>query len=125
MWLAHFALANALEHDPAPRFFGALKVSLARLAEAAVQGAPAADVQSACLVGSCISFLDEHGLLPDYKDDATRHHHRELLLQMGSGTRGIPQLQSADWPRLIKWTLALLRYSECRIPEELPELVRG
>ena len=120
-WLARFVLANTHPAVPAPRLFRALAVAFGRLA-ACGGGAGALPLEAACgsaVVGCGLVFLDEHGMLPPYSDDPLRARRIRDLLAEAEGD-GCPTCLDADaWNALQQWTIALLHYTDCLVPEGL------
>ena len=109
--LAKFALANMHEGLAAPRFFAALEIALARLADPAEDEKNAA---SASFVGIALVFLEEHGLLPDYQENERLQRQRDRLLNAAETAGPAPVLPAADWQKLEKWAVALLKHHDCR-----------
>ena len=109
--LAHFALANVQEGLPHPRYFAALEVALARLANPQEEEK---NTVAAAAVGPALVFLDEHGLLPDCPDNERRRRQLAWLLQAAGNAGPAPVLPPADWQKLENWTAELLRHHDCR-----------
>ena len=121
-WLAQFVLANAQLADPAPRLFRATAAALGRLASCAgtTDRSQVDTVGRAAVVGCCLVFLDEHGLLPAYSDDPARAQRVRDLLAFGEGSRDQPEWGRHAWELLQQWAVALLEYTDCRVPAGLP-----
>lgn len=105
--LARFALANVLPGVAHPNVFQALRVALARFADAAQETAGLADAAHVCLH---LAYLHEAGWLPTQTDQRTRRQCARLLDMAGGGTPLV--LPTETWRELRNWTDALLRHTE-------------
>lgn len=117
-WLARFALLNSTGEAGMPRFFTAVTVALDRLAQAATD--PLADRSAACsaaVVGTVLIFLDENGLLADYRNRPAQRARRDLILDMAAGRQAPPKLDPDDWQRLRQWSVKLAEHNDCRLPD--------
>ena len=70
------------------------------------------------MVGACLVYLDESGLLPTYDDNPDARRRRDRLLAMGEGVADPPSLDENEWHALHQWMLALLQHAELRLPAE-------
>ena len=116
-WLARFALANVPEGMPSPRFFHAMLTALQRLADASATPPAAVCISHAAVLGACLTFLDESGVLPDYRDEPETARRCRLLLSMGLGENGVPELSQQTWEQLRRWVESILRWAEYTVPD--------
>jgi len=114
-WLARFALANVPPAMAVPRFYGAMLTALQRLADPEQAGDPLG--RQAALVGACIVYLDENGLLPERPDNPRAAERRRALLDMGAGAAAPPPLDPDVWSRVQARAFALLDDAGCVLPE--------
>jgi len=117
-WLAAFTLGNTLPHAPCPRYCHALHIALQRLADSATASNATPYIGSIAVVGACLVYLDESGLLPTYDDNPDDCRRRDRLVAMGEGIADPPSLDENEWRALHQWTLALLQHAELRLPAD-------
>lgn len=103
--LARFCLANTVDMVPAPQLFAAMLGALRRLA-----GPPFPGMVPALRLAVPLVCLQEHGLLPDYRDtpDAARQL-RRLMAVATDPDAPLPDYTEAVWTRLAQWLDALLK----------------
>ncbi len=116
-WAARFCLDNVLPGVAQPRIFQALRVTLRRLADAAVSRTDRAQIRCAAMVCLSLTYLDENGLLPEYGATPAAERQCRLLLEAAGGQAEIPPLTLANWQKMRQWAVALLHYAECRVPD--------
>lgn len=117
-WLAGFALHNTAGDSPVPRFYRALTLALERLQKAAAAPAAATDanIMLAPVVCAGVVYLDENGLLPDYRGKPDARHRRDILLAAGDGIGEFPRIPAKNWKTLFGWLERTLIRQECRLP---------
>jgi len=117
-WLAGFTLQNTMGGTPAPRFYDAVKLAFDRLQKAA--SSPVRHNQSIMLapvICAGVIYLDENGLLPDYRDDPAARQRRDVLLGAGEGRGEFPRIAPASWNKLFAWLKRILTARDCRLPD--------
>ena len=116
-WLARFALANIPGGLECRRVFDAMKTGLAHLEGIADEPSKSAKLRHATMVGVCLVYLSENGLIPDYENDACTKKQCLSLIAAALGECALPSLTTQSWQSLFNWTLSLLRHAECVVPE--------
>lgn len=116
-WLSRFALANLLPGMKHPRFFKAMTTALQRLAASSTDADARSNLRHAAIVGTCLVYLDEGGLLPDQGGNARTERQCQDLLRMAIGETPTLRLDAGTWEKLYTWIVALLHYAECSVPE--------
>ncbi|MFO7821449.1 MAG: recombination protein O N-terminal domain-containing protein [Lentisphaeria bacterium] len=116
-WLAGFTLRNTAGDHPMPGFYGALLLALERLQKAAAHHGEVEKytmlIPVACVL---MVYLDENGLLPDYRDKPDQRKRRDALLAAGEGKGEIPRVSSLTWKKLFNWQKRILEWNECALP---------
>lgn len=102
--LARFTLTNTASETPAKRYYQSLVIALGRLQKMALN--PPRDLEKMVLgpvICAVIVYLDENGLLPDYRNKPRARERRDALLAAGEGHRQLPRVTPATWQKLDAW----------------------
>lgn len=102
--LAGFTLKNTASETPAKRYYQALGIALGRLQKMALT--PPRDLDKMALapvICALIVYLDENGLLPDYRGKPGARNRRDALLAAGEGRSPLPRVTPATWQKLDAW----------------------
>ena len=114
--LMRFLLLNVFAGVPQPAVFQTFQTVLKRLC--AASGAPTRQegLGDAAVVVTCLAYLNENGLLPDFEEDPRTERQCQRLLLAGRGENEFPTLSAETWQSVREWGVTLLHQTDCSVP---------